>query len=183
MSVFKKALAGSAGLAAIIGLASPAAAQYYPGYGNGNAYAYGNNNVGNQVGQAINGVIGALQYGNYQYGNYGYNQNFGYGTPNAAVERCARAVEDRLNGGGYQRYGYGGGNGGRVTGIINIEPRNRGALRVHGLASSYTGYGYGQPNMSFSCRVDRYGRVEDLSFENNYRYNGNGYDNQYGRRW
>ncbi|MCA1652999.1 MAG: hypothetical protein ABR588_06385 [Sphingomicrobium sp.] len=173
MSALKKILAGSAGLAAVLGLASPAAAQYYLGYG----YGYQNGNVGQTVGQAINGVIGALQYGQYPYGNYGYGQSYGYGLDsNMAVDRCARAIEARLNGGGYGGYGYGGGYGqGRVTGIRDIQPRNNGALRVHGYASSYSGYGYGQPNMSFSCKIDRYGRVTELNFDRN-TYG-------YGRSW
>ena len=72
MSVTTKLLTGAAGLAALVGFATPAAAQYYPGYG------YGNNN--NVVGAIIGQVLG---YGQYPYGNYGYNQNgynqYGYG--------------------------------------------------------------------------------------------------------
>lgn len=189
MSTLKNILAASAGVAALVGIAAPATAQYYPngGYYQGYSNGYGRNDVGQVVGQAINGVIAATQYGNYQYGNYGYNQNY-YGVDaNFAVDRCARSVEARLNGGGYQRYGYGYGGrygqGGRVTGIINIEGRNNGAVRVHGLASSYSGYGYGQPNMSFTCRVNRNGQVEDLSFDTSYRYGGGRDRYGYGRRW
>ena len=187
MSAFKKLLAGTAGVAALIGVASPAAAQYYPGYGYGNGYGY-NNNPGAVVGNVINGVIAATQYGGYQYGNYGYGQNYRYGNQtipaNVAVNQCSRAVEVRLNGGRYNSgygYGYGGynnyGGGGRVTGITNIKPRNNGALRVLGVISTagnygggygynggYGGYGggYGAPNLSFSCKVDYSGRVIDL---------------------
>ncbi len=166
MSAYKKLLAGAAGLAVVVGAASPAAAQYYPSYGYGNGYG---NNVGGAIGQVINGVISATQYGGYQYGNSGYGQSYGYGgrtiQANVAVQQCAGAVEARLNGngGGYGSYGgyggaYGGsygnsgyGTGGRVSGITSIEPRNRGALRVHGLISSnsyggaYNG-GYGGNN-------------------------------------
>jgi deoxyribodipyrimidine photo-lyase len=66
-----------AGLAAVAGFATPAAAQYYPGYG------YNNN--GGVVGAIINGVIGSGQYG---YGNYGGNDRY-------AVAQCSRAVEAR----------------------------------------------------------------------------------------
>ncbi len=56
MSVLVKVLTGAAGLAAVVGFASPAAAQYYPNYGNGY------NNGGGVVGAIINGVIGG-RYG------------------------------------------------------------------------------------------------------------------------
>jgi hypothetical protein len=144
MSVTTKFLTGAAGLAALAGFATPAAAQYYPGNG------YPNNN--NIVGAIINSVTG---YGRYPYGNYGYNQygsqygsqygnqygnQYGY-NQNAAVDQCARAVEARLNGGngyygygnmpygaGYNGYGngygYGNGNaGGRVQGITKVRPQ------------------------------------------------------------
>lgn len=52
MSVLVKVLTGAAGLAAAVGFASPAAAQYYPGGG------YGYNNGGGVVGAIINGVLG-----------------------------------------------------------------------------------------------------------------------------
>jgi hypothetical protein len=107
MSAKMKLLAGAAGAAALVGLASPAAAQY-PGPG----YGYGYNN--NPVGQIVNSILG---YGRYPYGNYGYNQ---YGNQGAVIDQCSRAVEARLNGyrGGYYGYGnvpyggrYGGANG------------------------------------------------------------------------
>lgn len=222
MSAIKKILAGTAGLAAVIAAASPAAAQYYPGsgYGNGNGYGYGyqNNNPGNAVGQIINSVIGATQYGGYQYGNYGYGQSYGYRgqniQANVAVNQCSGAVEARLNGGGGSYGGgYGGGydnqsygQGGRVSGITNIEARNNGALRVHGVISTMGGYGggyrgngydgggyggsyggngyngggYGTPSLSFTCKVDYSGRVIDLSIDRN---RGNyGYNSGYGYR-
>jgi len=102
MSAKMYLLAGAAGLAALVGVTSPAAAQY-PGYG----YGYGNTNT-------VGGVVGQiLGYGRYPYGNYGYNQ---YGNQSTAIDQCARAVEARLNGGnGYYGYGnvpYGGRYGG-----------------------------------------------------------------------
>jgi hypothetical protein len=154
MSTLVKLLTGAAGLAAAVGFASPAAAQYYPGYG------YGNGGV---VGAIINGVIGGGQYG---YGGYGTNDRF-------AVDQCSRAVEARL-GGGYGGYGYNNyGRGGRVVGITNVERRNSG-LRVRGVASTggYGGYGYNNGNLTFSCKVDYRGRIVDLDFNRqNYGYN------------
>src|SRR5262245_10430299 len=98
MSVKTKILTGAAGLAALVGFAAPAAAQYYPG-NPGYGYGYGNNNV---VGAIIGQVLG---YGRYPYGNYGYSQNgynqygsqYGY-NQNMVVDQCARAVEARLSG-------------------------------------------------------------------------------------
>ncbi len=99
MSAIKKILAGTAGLAAVIAVASPAAAQYYPGSGYGNGYGYQNNSPGNAVGQIINSVIGATQYGGYQYGNYGYGQSYGYRgqniQANVAVNQCSGANSPR----------------------------------------------------------------------------------------
>ena len=191
MSAKTKILTGAAGLAALAGFATPAAAQYYPGYPGG---GYGNSNV---VGQILNSVIG---YGRYPYGNSGYSQNpyqYGY-NQNMVVDQCARAVEARLNGGnGYYGYGnvpYGGyanngyGNngygGGRVQGITRIDRKSYG-LKVHGVASSgYSGYnGYGRSgygnygynagaDLSFSCEVRNDGRIRDIDINRrsaNYR--------------
>jgi hypothetical protein len=185
MSVTTKLLTGAAGLAAIAGFATPAAAQYYPGYGYGSGY---NNNI---VGAIINSVTG---YGRYPYGNYGYSQygnQYGY-NQNMAVDQCARAVEARLNGGnGYYGYGnvpYGGYNNGynngygynrgyagsRVQGITRVDRKSYG-LKVHGVASSgYRGYdGYGRQgygnygynagaDLSFNCEVRYDGRIRDI---------------------
>ena len=42
MKALTKMLTGAAGLAAVVGFAAPAAAQYYPGHGNyGYRYGYG----------------------------------------------------------------------------------------------------------------------------------------------
>ena len=191
MSVTTKILAGAAGLAAIAGFATPAAAQYYPGYG------YPNNN--NIVGAIINSVTG---YGRYPYGNYGYNQygnqygsQYGY-NQNMAVDQCARAVEARLNGGngyygygnmpyggGYNGYGYNNGYaGGRVQGITKVDRKSYG-LKVHGVASSgYNGYnGYGRngygnygynagADLSFNCEVRADGRIRDIDINRRSAY-------------
>lgn len=186
MSVKTKILAGAAGLAALVGFAAPAAAQYYPGYG------YGNNN--NVVGSILGQVLG---YGRYPYGNYGYQQGYGnqgYGNQNMAVDQCARAVEARVGGyrGGYYGYGnvpyggaqygygnpYGGYNqgygAGRVLGVTRVEQKSYG-LKVRGVASSgYNGYaGYGRSgygnygynagaDLSWSCEVRYDGRIRDI---------------------
>jgi len=192
MSAKIKLLAGATGLAALVGVASPAAAQY-PGYG----YGYGNNN--NPVGQIVGQILG---YGRYPYGNYGYNQ---YSNQSSVVDQCARAVEARLGGyrGGYYGYGnvpygggygnqygggygnpYGGGygnqygynqgynqgyGGSRVQGITRVERKSYG-LKVYGVASSgYRGYeGYGRSGYGNYG----YGAGADLSFNCEVRYDG-----------
>jgi hypothetical protein len=189
MSVKTKILAGAAGLAALVGFAAPAAAQYYPGTGYG--YGYNNNNV---VGAIVNSVLG---YGRYPYGNYGYNQ---YANQSMAIDQCARAVEARLGGyNGYYGYGnvpyggqYGYGNvpyggqygygapyggygynngygGGRVQGITRVDRKSYG-LKVHGVASSgYNRYdGYGRRGYG----TYGYGAGADLSWNCEVRYDG-----------
>ena len=179
MSVKTKILAGAAGVAALVGFAAPAAAQYYPGYG------YGNNN--NVIGSILGQVLG---YGRYPYGNYGYQQQGygqGYGNQNMAVDQCARAVEARVGGyqGGYYGYGNQYGNpygsygnrgygAGRVLGVTRVEQKSYG-LKVRGVASSgYNGYaGYGQrgygtygynagADLSWSCEVRYDGRIRAI---------------------
>jgi len=189
MSALTKILTGAAGLAAAVGFASPAAAQYYPGYG------YGNNQ--NVLGTIINGVLGG--------GQYGYGNQYGQGGQQLAVSQCARAVEGRLGGsyGGYNN-GYGGGYGGynsgyghhgynqgyargRVVGITRVEQRSSG-IRVRGLASSTSGYGGGygggygaNADLSFSCKVDYRGRIVDLDLDRRYSGYNSGYNNGYYR--
>ena len=146
MKAVMKILASGVGFAALAS-AAPAAAQYYPGYGYPNS-------GGNVIGQVLNQVLGGNQYG------YGMNSQ-------AAVQRCAAAVEQRINqryrtaynpyGGGYGGYGgYGAnsyaGGGGRVLGVTSVERRSNNGLRVRGVATAnayaaggYSPYGaYGQ---------------------------------------
>ena len=184
MTNFTKLATGLTGLAAIAAVSSPAAAQT-------NAYSYGNN--GSVVGAIVNAVTG---YGQYPQGNYGYEQT---GQRNA-VEMCARAAEQRLNSdgryagynNGYGQNGYRNGGAFRVVGITNVERRMRGALRVHGIASSNFAYGnngrndprndgyrddnrYGNANGNgyrnagmeyrFSCKIDWRGAVTSLDFD------------------
>jgi len=185
-----KILAGAAGLAALVGMATPAAAQYYPGYpgsGYGGYGGYGNNNV---LGQIVGQIFG---YGRYPYGNYGYNQ---YGNQSRAIDQCARAVEARIGGyrggyygygggyGGYDRYGYNQGysGGGRVQGITRVERKSYG-LKVRGVASSgyrgyegygrggYGSYGYGAgADLSWSCEVRYDGRIRDIDINRRSAY-------------
>ena len=188
MSLKMKILAGAAGLAAAVGVATPAAAQYYPQP----SYGYGNNQ-GGVLGAIVNQVFG---YGQYPYGNYGYNQ---YGNQRMGIDQCARAVEARLNGGGYGNWGYQGWNGrndnrygggynnnryggGRVLGITRVERKSNG-VKVYGVASSgyggydgYNRYGYGTygynagADLKFDCRIDRYGRIRDVDINRRTAY-------------
>jgi hypothetical protein len=181
MRALTKILAGGVFVVALVS-AAPAAAQYYPGYGNP-GYGYGGG--GNVIGQVLSQVLGG-GYGGYGNNGYGYGNN-----SQAAVNQCAAAVQQRL-GGGYNGYGYNGGynngyanGGGRVLGISRIEPRSGGGLTVRGVASSgqYAGYAYGgqgQADLTFKCKVDYRGYVSsvDLNRANNYGSNYNQY-NQY----
>lgn len=188
MSRITNILTASAGLAAVLAIATPAAAQQ--------PYPYGNN--GGIVGAIINSVTGT---GQYPQGAYGYGQypqgNFGYGQVNdrAAVSMCVGAAEQRLsanyrgqpgygynngypnngyaNNGygqnGYGQNGYQNGHNGqwaRVLGITNVERRNNGTLRVTGVASSGRDYGaYG--NQGYNGQGYNQG------------YNNQGYNNGY----
>lgn len=185
MKAVSKILAGGVAFAALAS-AAPAAAQYYPGYGQPNV-----------IGQVINQVLG---------GGYGVNNQ-------AAVQRCAAAVEQRINyqynrgygQGGYS--GYGGYNpgynpgynayaagGARVLGVTSIERRSNNGLRIRGVATAraqavgyggygqggYGGYGqggynpyggYAQPQqageLSFRCNIDYRGYVRDVDIDRN----------------
>ena len=107
-------LAGGIAVATLAG-AAPAAAQYYQGY----------------PGYGSQGYPG---YGNPGYPGYGVPNGYGYGAnQQAAVNQCAAAVQQRLNGyNGARGYGYNGyqnGYGGaRVLGISRVEPRSGGGL-------------------------------------------------------
>jgi hypothetical protein len=181
--MFINALIGSAGLAAIAVVATPAAAQSYGGY-----------NQGGIVGAVIDSVLGGGRYGAY-----------GQGDNRIGVDQCARAAEAQLSGGyrssRYGAYGRGYGDRGydnyamtsaRVTGITRVE-RSSNGLRVSGLIDSGVGYGnqygnqgydprynqgygnqaYGYGNqvadLRFNCRVDYRGRVTSLDIRRNDR--------------
>jgi len=160
MTNLSRLLIGTAGLAATIAIASPAAAQQ--------PYPYNNQTTG-ILGAIVNAVTGnsynqypqvaygynhypqvAYSYGQYPQGNYGYGQT----NQRAAVGMCAAAAEQRISAtypgqpgygynSGYQSYANGyNGQIGRVLGITNVEPRYNGSLKVSGIASSGRGYGY-----------------------------------------
>ena len=149
---------------AMAGASVPAQAQYYPQPQQGG------------IAEAIIGQV--LGYGRYPYGNYGYET---YGHERNNIDRCARAVEQRLNryssnwygGNNYRRYR----NFGRVEGITRVERKNYG-LKVTGVASSgYGGYqgwnqrGYGTygysagADLRFVCKVYRNGQVRDIDIK------------------
>lgn len=164
MSAKWMVLAGAACLV-VAGAGVPAEAQYYP--------------PPPPQGGIADAIIGqVLGYGRYPYGNYGYNQ---YGNQRHGIDRCARAVEQRLNrynnnfygGYNYRRYR----NFGRVEGITRVERKNYG-LKVTGVASSgYGGYqGWNQPgygtygyhagaDLKFECKVYRSGQIRDIDIK------------------
>ena len=164
MSGTIKLAIGAAGLAALLG-AIPAEAQYYPPPPPTNQGGF------------LGAIINQYRYGQYPYGNYGYNQ---YGGQQFGVDRCARAVEQRLGGrtnyyqgNRYKRYR----NSGRVEGITRVERKSYG-LKVTGVASSgYGGYqgwnqrGYGTygysagADLRFECKVQRSGQIRDIDIK------------------
>jgi len=185
---------GAVGLAALVGGAAPASAQYYGSPYGGYQYGYPTNIIGQVIQSLIN-----------PYGQFGY----GYGAvnPQVAVNQCVAAVQQRLyrygsNGyGGYGGYGYnspyayGGSYGNaRILGITRVEQRSATTLRVRGFATSgmpspyypgdvyngyggyggsygaYGGYGYagGQADLSFRCDVDYRGYVRDVDIDRRY---------------
>lgn len=169
MTAVKKFLAGGAVVAALVA-ATPASAQYMPGYGGGDI-----------ISQVIGGIIGGGGYGSpygsgYGYGSpyggygspYGYGMGYGspygggygspygggYGSPygggygnrgygqtnSYAVGQCMGAVQQRL-GATYGQTQYGG--GARVLGVSDVQPRNNGGMLVSGVANSGRSGGYG----------------------------------------
>lgn len=152
-----------AGALAAAGAAAPAAAQYHPP---------------RDPGGVLGAVLNAYNYGRYPYGNYGYNM---YGNARYGVDRCARAVEARLNRTGYNWYSgtrynrYR--NHGRVEGITRVDRKKYG-LKVSGVASSgwggYTGWnrpGYGTygyhagADLRFTCEIRHNGQIRDLDIK------------------
>lgn len=187
MTIIRNILIGTAGIAATMAFAAPAAAQYYP------------QQQGGVLGAIINSVTGGGRYSGYGYNGYGVNTQVG-------VQQCAAAVEQRLNGGyggsgGHDSYGnhiggYGSnayGGGGRVVSITHADRHSQGTVKVKGLASSgqsYGGYGnqgynqgynngynngYGQngyqaqqqADLRFTCRVNMRGQVSELRISRN----------------
>ena len=198
MNIGSKLLVGGAGLAALAGLAAPAAAQApypyppqtypQPGY----AYpqtGYPQQGYGYPQQGGIMGVINQL------LGNR-YNS-----TDRSAVAQCAAAAQVQAsrqfrpqgapygNAYGYGQanpygnaYGYNAMQAARVTGITNVE-RRRNGLRVSGLMSSgmanaYPQPGYGQPGYGYQGYGQQgynpaYGNAgSDLTFRCNVDYRG-----------
>lgn len=187
MKAVKKMMTGAAGLAALVGMAAPAAAQYpgyYPGY---NSYP-GYNTGTNVIGQVLNTILNP--YGQQQYAQV---------SPQTAVNRCATAVTSNLAqrysaGYGYNPYGYNGyaqssgyaQSNARVLQVTGVEPRSSTTLRVRGIATSgmaasynpYAGYGgyggYGGYNtaasadLSFKCDIDTRGYIRDIDIDRRY---------------
>jgi hypothetical protein len=153
MRTFTKCLAAAAGFAAL-GVAAPAAAQFYPGYpGYGYpGYGYPGYGAGGVIGSIINSVTG---------GGYGaYNVP---GGSRIAASQCTAAVQQRVGG-----YAY---NGGRVLSINSVEIRGNGGYTVRGLAT--LGYAGATP---FTCRTDPRGFVMHVGFNGGGRNYGNGYN-------
>ena len=180
MKAVTKLMTGAAGVAALVGMAAPAAAQY-PGYG----YPGYNNNPANVIGQVINQVLNP-------YGQFGYSRGV---NPQVAVNQCSAAVQQRLQmryNAGYNAYGGYGGynpyaqnayNQARVLGITRVEQRSSSTMRVRGYATSgrvyanpYAGYGgyggYGgymqaqaPADLIFRCDVDYRGYVRDIDID------------------
>jgi hypothetical protein len=193
MKPVSKLLAGAAAVAAVtVGAAAPAAAQYYPGGG----YGYGGGIGDVLVGAVLNSILRGGTPGGYN----GYYGRSDYNLERAAVDQCARATEQRLNGNRNGGYGYQ--NAGvRVVQIERVQRTRNGNMRVYGLATNagyqgnyggynqpYGGYnqpygGYNQPyggyqqqaasEFRFNCKFERNGRITDLDIDRNrtaYRY-------------
>ena len=193
--------------AAIGGLSAPAVAQYYPQpqYPQQTypQYQYPQVQYPQAYPQTGYAYPGQPVYGQQGYGQQGYGQQNVVGaiinqllgnrynvTDRTAVTQCATAAQAqaaaryRPNGYG-QPYGqsYNAYNSARVTGITNVERRNRG-LRVSGLMSSgTTGRGWGnqgynpayanvQSDLTFRCNVDYRGAVTNVRVNRNNAYRG-----------
>lgn len=181
MKAVSKILTGASAFAALsLGAAAPAAAQYYPGYGGYGGYG------GGGLGDVITGaVLNSILRGGNPYGGNGYYGVPTYDLERAAVQQCAVATEQRLNGryggnyqyGGYnQGYGYNNAGAYRVAQIDRVNRTRNGNMRVYGLATSAAYQGnYGNPyyggynqaygnrgNFRFDCKFERNGRISDL---------------------
>ena len=176
-AVRKFLLGGAAAAAATVAFAAPAAAQYYP-YPGGVGDVLVGSILNNILRGGYNGGYGGYG-GGYQYGGYDFaNERW-------AVDQCARATEQRVNGGYYGGYA----NAGlRVSQIDRVERTRNLNFRVYGLVAPtgyrgnygaynapYGGYGYNvAPAYRFSCKVSRSsGRITDLDVDrlnNRYRY-------------
>ena len=164
MTAMKILLAGGAAVAALA-IATPASAQYFPGYGGGGGVDI--------IGQVIGGVIGGGSrygwpfgggYGSPYGGGYGSPYGGGYGSPyggygspygygGAYGSPYGSPYGGRSNG-GVNQYAVGQcmgavqqrlsasygqtqyGGGARVLGVSDVQPRNNGGTLVSGVANS-----------------------------------------------
>ena len=187
MKAVTKILAGTAVIAAAAGgFAAPAAAQYYPGYG------YGNQGTG-AIGQILDTILNAQRYG------YGYQ---GYANDRSQIDRCAVAVEQRINRdygyrygspygaspyGGYGNYNPYGGQygynsqysqgGAKVVGITRVERRSSTTTRVRGVATANVYANQYQPyggqyGGGYGYNNYGYGNAGELSFKCDIDYRG-----------
>ena len=149
MTIMMKMLAGAAGFAAL-GIAAPAAAQYYPGYGQRAPYGY----------------------------NYGHNYNNTQVLTSrctAAVQQRLSYRTARSGGILGALFGANTATQGRVLNVSRVTP-SRNTVRVRGYATSgrqmaynpygagyYGAYGYSyQPDLTYKCDIDYRGRIRDI---------------------
>lgn len=136
---------------------------------------------------ALAAAPAAAQYYPYgpSYGARAYGNAYGAMNSQAAAQRCAAAVQGRLDQRGYSALGgfvrMRGPSSARVLGVTQVDPK-RSYVRVRGVAASNAyagygpygagaygalGYGYAQPraDLKFKCDVDYRGYVRDVDIE------------------
>ena len=136
------------------------------------------------IGGAGFAALAASGAASAQYQPYGYAYGYNNNSTQFAAQRCAAAVQNRLSarvgtggilGAIFGANGLGTSSQGRVLSVTQVNPR-RSTVRVRGLATSGTSYGYGpygvgaygsvgysyRPDLSFKCDVDYRGYVRDI---------------------
>src|SRR6476469_7535448 len=177
MTNLSRFLIGTAGLAATLAVASPAAAQQPYPYNNQSTGVLGaivNAVTGNSYNQYPQGVYGYNQYPQVAYGYnqypqvaYSYGQypqgNYGYGQTNqrAAVGMCAAAAEQRISAtySGQPGYSYNSGYQSYANGYNGQAYSN-----------GYNGqnpYANQAADLRFTCKVNTLGQVTDLNINRN----------------
>lgn len=132
-----KILIGGAGLAALAGAASPAAAQYYPPYGN--AYGYYGNGMSTQA--AVDRCSAAVQQRlSYRTNNY----NPYYGGYSTGRVLSVTSVDPN-------RYSV------RVRGLATSGRMANNGLNLFGLLGSNY-----RADLRYACTVDYRGQVRDV---------------------
>lgn len=127
--------------------------------------------AGASIGALAYAAPAAAQYPRYTYG-YGYAQgaNSYGGYTQIAVNRCADAVQARLDGphNAYgNRYGY---SSARVLGISRVIPGGYGGVTVRGVATSGqpARYAYGAAlplDLTWQCTTDYRGMIMGVSID------------------